>query len=71
MTLTPTTIAIIAAVAVIGWAYSIYVSLIQKRNKTQEAFSSIDVQLKKRYDLIPNLLTIAQKYIDHERSLIE
>ena len=71
MTLTPTTIAIIAAVAVIGWAYSIYVSLIQKRNKTQEAFSSIDVQLKKRYDLIPNLLTIAQKYMDHERSLIE
>ena len=50
MTLTPTTIAIIAAVAVIGWAYSIYVSLIQKRNKTQEAFSSIDVQLKKRYE---------------------
>ncbi len=71
MTLTPTTIAIIAAVVVIGWAYSIYVSLIQKRNKTQEAFSSIDVQLKKRYDLIPNLLTIAQKYMDHERSLIE
>ena len=71
MTLTPTTIAIIAAVAVIGWAYSIYVSLIQKRNKTQESFSSIDVQLKKRYDLIPNLLTIAQKYMDHERSLIE
>ena len=71
MTLTPTTIAIIAAVVAIGWAYSIYVSLIQKRNKTQEAFSSIDVQLKKRYDLIPNLLTIAQKYMDHERSLIE
>lgn len=71
MTLTPTTIAIIAAVVAIGWAYSIYISLIQKRNKTQEAFSSIDVQLKKRYDLIPNLLTIAQKYMDHERSLIE
>lgn len=71
MTLTPTTIAIITAVVVIGWTYSIYVSLIQKRNKTQEAFSSIDVQLKKRYDLIPNLLTIAQKYMDHERGLIE
>lgn len=71
MTLTPTTIAIIAAVVVIGWAYSVYVSLIQKRNKTQEAFSAIDVQLKKRYDLIPNLLTIAEKYMDHERGLIE
>ena len=71
MTLTPTTIAIITGVAVIVWTYSIYISLIQKRNKTQEAFSSIDVQLKKRYDLIPNLLTIAQKYMDHERGLIE
>ena len=38
MTLTPTTIAIIAAVAVIGWAYSIYASLIQKRNKTQQIY---------------------------------
>ncbi len=66
-----TIIAIVAAVVVIGWAYSVYVSLIQKRNKTQEAFSSIDVQLKKRYDLIPNILTIAQKFMDHERGLME
>ena len=62
--MTSTIIAIVAAVVVIGWAYSIYVSLIQKRNKTQEAFSSIDVQLKKRYDLIPNILTIAQKVME-------
>lgn len=53
------------------WLYFVYMGLIQKRNKVQEAFSSIDVQLKKRYDLIPNILTIAQKYIDHERSLLE
>jgi len=53
------------------WFYGIYVSLIKKRNKVQEAFASIDVQLKKRYDLIPNILTIAQKFMDHERSLIE
>ena len=66
-----TLIAIIAAVVVIGWGYSLYASLIQKRNKTQEAFSAIDVQLKKRYDLIPNILTIAQKYMDHERGLLE
>ena len=66
-----TMIAIIAAVVVIAWGYSLYVSLIQKRNKTQEAFSAIDVQLKKRYDLIPNILTIAQKYMDHERGLME
>ena len=66
-----TMISIIAAVVVIAWGYSIYVSLIKKRNKTQEAFSAIDVQLKKRYDLIPNILTIAQKYMDHERGLME
>ena len=53
------------------WLYSVYTGLIQKRNKVQEAFSSIDVQLKKRYDLIPNILTIAQKYIDHEKGLLE
>lgn len=66
-----TMLALIAAVVVIGWAYTIYASLIKKRNKAGEAFSSIDVQLKKRYDLIPNLLTIAQKYMDHERGLLE
>ncbi len=64
-------ILVVAAVVVIFWAYSIYVGLITKRNKTQEAFSAIDIQLKKRYDLIPNILTIAQKYMDHERNLLE
>lgn len=64
-------ILIVAVVVVIVWMYSIYASLIRKRNKTQEAFSAIDVQLKKRYDLIPNILTIAQKYMDHERGLME
>ena len=51
--------------------YSIYAGVIKKRNKVQEAFASIDVQLKKRYDLLPNILTIAQKFMEHERSLLE
>lgn len=50
--------------------YILYWQLITKRNKTQEAMSGIDVQLKKRYDLIPNILTIAQKYMEHERGLL-
>lgn len=62
--------AIISLVVVFG-AYNIYSSLIQKKNKVQEAFASIDVQLKKRYDLLPNILTIAQKYMEHERGLLE
>ena len=51
--------------------YSAYASVIQKKNKVKEAFSSINVQLKKRYDLIPNILTIAQKFMEHERGLLE
>lgn len=50
--------------------YGIYVSLVKKKNKVAEAFSGIDVQLKKRYDLIPNLLTIAGKFMEHEKTLM-
>ena len=64
-------IAIVAGILVVFWMYSIYTSLIQKKNKTLEAFASIDVQLKKRYDLIPNILTIAQKYMEYERGVME
>lgn len=48
-----------------------YNSLVSKRNKVKEAFASIDVQLKKRYDLIPNILTIANKFMEHERNIFE
>lgn len=51
--------------------YSVYVQIIQKKNKVEEAFASIDVQLKKRYDLMPNILAMANKFMEHERSLIE
>ena len=68
-----TTMIVIIAVCVVifFWAYNIYVSVIQKKNKVFEAFSSINVQLKKRYDLIPNILTIANKFMEHEKSLME
>lgn len=59
------------AVAVILIAYFFYASLITKKNKAKEAFSGIDVQLKKRYDLIPNVLFIANKFMEHERGLLE
>lgn len=51
--------------------YSVYVQVIKKKNKVEEAFASIDVQLKKRYDLMPNVLEMAKKFMEHERSLIE
>ena len=62
---------IIIAVVELVIIYGIYYSLIQKKNKVKEAFSSIDVQLKKRYDLIPNVLFIANKFMEHERGLLE
>lgn len=52
------------------WFYSVYVALITKKNKVKEAFADIDVQLKKRYDLIPNILTIANKFMEHETELM-
>ena len=61
----------ICAVLIVMCAYSMYVAIIQKKNKALEAFSSIDVQLKKRYDLIPNILTIANKFMEHEKGLLE
>ncbi len=44
--------------------YFWYVSLVGKRNGALEALSSIDVQLKKRHDLLPNILKIAKKFMD-------
>lgn len=61
----------IAIVVILVISYIVYISLITKKNKVKEAFSSIDVQLKKRYDLIPNILVIANKFMEHERGLIE
>ena len=58
-------------VAVLLLIYSMYVKSIRLRNQVLEALGSIDVQLRKRHDLIPNLLKIAQKYLDHERTLMQ
>lgn len=59
---------IIGGVAVVA-LYAIYVSLIRKKNNVKEAASGIDVQLKKRYDLIPNMLKAAAKYMEHEKAV--
>ena len=51
--------------------YIIYYKLVIKRNNLKEAMSGIDVQLKLRYDLIPNMLKSAAKFMEHERNLFE
>ncbi len=65
------TLSIIVLLILLYLVYSFYVSLIKKKNKAREAFAGIDVQLKKRYDLIPNVLFIANKFMEHERGLLE
>jgi LemA protein len=53
------------------WAVGIYNSLVGLRNRFKNAFSQIDVQLKRRYDLIPNLVEVAKGYMKHESSTLE
>src|SRR6266576_1770204 len=62
-------LAIIVVAAV--WAIGIYDGLVTLRNRFKNAFSQIDVQLKRRYDLIPNLVESVKGYIQHERGTLE
>jgi LemA protein len=65
-------IAIIAALIIpIFWAIGIYNGLVGLRNQFKNAFAQIDVQLKRRYDLIPNLVETAKGYMKHERETLE
>lgn len=64
-------ILIIVVVLIIGWLILTYNRLITFRNRTQEAWSDIDVQLKRRYDLIPNLVETVKGYAAHEREVFE
>jgi len=62
-------LAIVAAV--VFWAISIYNRLINERNRVKNAFAQIDVQLTRRYDLIPNLVEVVKGYMKHERETLE
>ena len=53
------------------WAVTVYNRLVQLRNRIANAFGQIDVQLKRRYDLIPNLVEVARGYLQHEASTLE
>jgi LemA protein len=58
-------------VVVVLWLVFTYNGLVTARNRTQEAWSEIDVELKRRHDLIPNLLNTVQGYVGHERGTLE
>ena len=53
------------------WAIAVFNSLVQRRNRIANAFGQIDVQLKRRYDLIPNLVEVARRYLAHESATLE
>lgn len=53
------------------WAIGIYNKLVNLRNRFKNAFAQIDVQLKRRYDLIPNLVETAKGYMGHEKDTLE
>jgi LemA protein len=67
MSITVWVAAVLATVVLYPW----YATIVKRRNRVAEALAGIDVQLTQRHDLIPNLLAIARKYMEHERGLLD
>ncbi|RMX17495.1 LemA family protein [Vandammella animalimorsus] len=67
-----TTIVILVLLALLlVWAVATYNRFIALRNEVKNAYAQIDVQLKRRYDLIPNLVEVARAYMQHERETLQ
>ena len=62
---------LLVVLALAAWVAGIYNTLVALRNRFKNAFAQIDVQLKRRYDLIPNLVETAKGYLKHERETLE
>lgn len=63
-------IALIIIIAILLFIMAIYNQLVALSNRASNAFSQIDIQLKRRYDLIPNLVEVAKKYLSHEEQTL-
>ena len=62
---------IVFCALLVFWAVGAYNRLVRLKNTIANAFGQIDVQLKRRYDLIPNLVEVAKKYLQHEQTTLE
>jgi len=71
MQISPGLIAIVIVAVVLIWLISTFNSLVGLRNRVRNAWAEIDVQLKRRHDLIPNLVESVRGYMQHERSVFE
>ena len=68
---TVTIIIIVVLALIVLWFISVYNGFIRLKNRTQEAWQDIEVQLKRRYDLIPNLVNVVKGYASHERQTLD
>ena len=68
---TSTIVVIAVIVVIVLWAISIYNGLVSMRQRVNQAFADIDVQLRQRHDLIPNLVETVKGYAAHERGTLE
>ena len=62
---------LVLVVAVLAALYLWYVTIVARRNKVREALGSVDVHLAQRHDLIPNIVKLAARFMEHERGLME
>jgi LemA protein len=64
-------VVLVVIAALIAYAITLYNRLVALKNRFKNAFAQIDVQLRRRYDLIPNLVETAKRYLQHERETLE
>ena len=67
----PFLILLVLIVIVVAWVVGMYNGLVGLRNQVKEAWAQVDVQLKRRFDLIPNLIETVKGYMTHERETLE
>ena len=63
-------VVVVLAVVLVAWVVGLYNGLVVLKNRFKNAFAQIDVQLRRRYDLIPNLVETAKGYLKHERETL-